>query len=156
MSSPDADPWGVGGLVALTDDLAFCGNPTPSQIASVKESGFASVVNMLVGDDARVAADKMSVENQGLKFSVLHNGRGLESITPEFQDRFNNVIDSLPKPVLVTCNTGSRSAACAFVYAAKKSGGKASDVITWGAEAAGKNYAHDAAFYFFLQNYLGK
>jgi len=158
MASPvlEADPWGVGGLVVLTDELAFCGNPLPSQIASSKEAGFGSVLNMLVNDPARVQQDREVVEKQGLRFEHLQNGRGLETITAEFQNKFNVLVDELPKPVLVTCNTGSRSAACAFVYLAKKIGGSSQDVLKWGQEAAGKNYAGDAVFYFFLQKYLAK
>jgi len=38
---------------------------------------------------------------------------------------------------------------------AKKLKGSSADVLKWGSEAANKNYAHEATFYFFLKEYLG-
>ena len=55
----------------------------------------------------RVKKDKQIVAAQKVKFVHIASTRGLDSIAnKEFQDSFNDIIDSLPKPVLVTCNSG--------------------------------------------------
>jgi hypothetical protein len=95
------------GPVVQLSSFMSSGNPSISQIDSVKEAGFGAVLNMMSGDAglfvllchavprlrsfhlARVHQDKTSIEKQGLKFAHLENGRGLDAVSnTEFQGKF--------------------------------------------------------------------
>jgi protein tyrosine phosphatase (PTP) superfamily phosphohydrolase (DUF442 family) len=46
----------------------------------------------------------------------------------DFARRFVTALDELPRPTLVTCRTGTRSSAVAYLYAALRAGASADEV----------------------------
>ena len=96
----------------LTADIAVAGQLDPAAMAEAAAAGFRSVVNNrpdFEGGPAQPtsAGIEAAARAAGLEYAWLPVSPSLQ--TPEQIARFAALLDSLPKPMLAFCRTGTRS-----------------------------------------------
>ena len=104
MSLPHLNP--------LSPDVSACAQIDESAMALLAQAGFKSVINNRPDheggpDQPTSAALERAAEAQGLAYAHLPVSPAYQS--PEEAARFRELLDSLPKPIVVFCRTGTRS-----------------------------------------------
>jgi hypothetical protein len=113
-----ADPAAFAREAGAASWLYMCGE----EWASMEGGMSYDDVRAAVGESVQIVADPPVVPDMELA------RKGVEAL------------DGLPRPTLVTCRTGPRSAALVYLYAGLRSGADADDVIAR-AEADGAPFA---------------
>ncbi len=117
----------------ITDALAIAGQLTLDEFHQLVEEGYRSVVNLRSLDEIDFLEDEQSIlEQLGIRY--LSNPITLENIHPDFVRTLIQQITELPKPVLLHCDSGTRSAILALLYIAMKQGMKAEQAFKKAAE----------------------
>jgi uncharacterized protein (TIGR01244 family) len=102
-------------------DVCVAPQLTPDAMAEVARAGFRSVVNNRPDfehgpDQPTNAAIEAAARAAGLEYRFLPVGSGYQ--TPEQIAAFAQLLDELPRPLLVFCRSGARSTNL-FVQAAR-------------------------------------
>ena len=106
-------------LQALTSDICVAPQLTPEAMAEAAAMGFKSVVNNRPDfehgpDQPTSAAIQAAAEAAGLQYRHLPVAGGYQS--PEEIAAFAQLLEELPRPLLVFCRSGARSTRL-FVHA---------------------------------------
>lgn len=128
---------------ALPASLRFNRAPIQDPAAYLKESGCSSWL-YLVGDEFASMPQGMSYEQ--VRAAAPHCAR-VVSDPPRVLDlalarQHVEALDALPRPTLVSCRSGPRASAVAYMYAGLQAGARHEDVI----EAAERDHAPFCAF----------
>ncbi|MDR7334455.1 TIGR01244 family sulfur transferase [Roseateles asaccharophilus] len=99
-------------LQALTPDICVAPQLTPEAMAEAAAAGFKSVVNNRPDfehgpDQPTSAAIQAAAEAAGLEYRHLPVAGGYQS--PEEIAAFAQLLEELPRPLLVFCRSGARS-----------------------------------------------
>jgi uncharacterized protein (TIGR01244 family) len=99
-------------LRALTPDVCVAPQLTPDAMAEAAAMGFKSVVNNRPdfehGPDQPTSAEiEAAARTAGLEYRFLPVASGYQS--PEEVAAFAQLMEELPRPVLVFCRSGARS-----------------------------------------------
>ena len=99
-------------LQALTPDICAAPQLTPEAMAEAAAMGFKSVVNNRPDfehgpDQPTSAAIQAAAEAAGLQYRHLPVAGGYQS--PEEIAAFAQLLEELPRPLLVFCRSGARS-----------------------------------------------
>lgn len=108
----------------ITDDLAIAGQLTPEEFQQLGEEGYRSIVNLRSPDETGFLFSEQSILEQ-LGIHYCNHPITLGDIHPDFIRTFIQQIAQLPQPVLLHCDSGTRSAVLALLYIAMKQGMKA-------------------------------
>jgi uncharacterized protein (TIGR01244 family) len=97
----------------IADDVCVAPQLTPPAMAEAARLGFRSVVNNRPdfehGPDQPTSADiEAAAKAAGLEYRFLPVQSGYQS--PEEIERFRALLAELPRPLLVFCRSGARSA----------------------------------------------
>lgn len=98
---------------ALTDDVCVAPQLGPEHMAAAAEAGFKSVVNNRPDfehgpDQPTHAAIEAAARAAGLEYRFLPVSGGWQS--PEQIAAMSALLDELPRPLLMFCRSGARSA----------------------------------------------
>ena len=96
----------------LTPDIAVAGQLDPAAMAEAAAAGFRSVINNRPDFEGgptqpTTASIEAAARAAGLSYAFLPVAPNIQ--TPEEIARFATLLETLPKPVLVFCRTGTRS-----------------------------------------------
>lgn len=99
-------------LQPLSADVTATSQLEPAAMALLAQAGFKSVINNRPdheggADQPTSATIEAAATAAGLSYRHLPVAPGYQS--PEEIARFRELIDALPKPILVFCRTGTRS-----------------------------------------------
>ena len=99
-------------LRPLSADVSATSQLEPAALALLAQAGFKSVINNRPdheggADQPTSAAIEAAAAAAGLIYAHLPVAPGYQS--PEEIARFRELLDALPKPMLVFCRTGTRS-----------------------------------------------
>ena len=99
-------------LRPLSADVSATSQLEPAAMALLAEAGFKSVINNRPdqeggADQPTSAAIEAAAAAAGLSYAHLPVAPGYQS--PEEIARFGELLDAMPKPMLVFCRTGTRS-----------------------------------------------
>ena len=99
-------------LQALSANVSATSQLEPAALALLAQAGFKSVINNRPdheggADQPTSAAIEAAAAAAGLIYAHLPVAPGYQS--PEEIARFRELLDALPKPMLVFCRTGTRS-----------------------------------------------
>ena len=99
-------------LRPLSADVSATSQLEPAAMALLAEAGFKSVINNRPdheggADQPTSAAIEAAATAAGLRYAHLPVAPGYQS--PEEIARFRELLDAMPKPMLVFCRTGTRS-----------------------------------------------
>jgi uncharacterized protein (TIGR01244 family) len=99
-------------LRPLSADVSATSQLEPAALALLAQAGFKSVINNRPdheggADQPTSAAIETAAAAAGLTYAHLPVAPGYQS--PEEIARFRELLDALPKPILVFCRTGTRS-----------------------------------------------
>jgi protein tyrosine phosphatase (PTP) superfamily phosphohydrolase (DUF442 family) len=127
----------------LPADLMFNNGKIEDPPAYAKQRGAKSWL-YIVGDEFATMPGGMSYEQ--VRQSVDHHARVISDpprvLNLDLARQHVQALDELPRPTLVSCRAGPRSAAVAYMYAGLKAGADPEDVI----KAAEKDGAPFCAF----------
>jgi uncharacterized protein (TIGR01244 family) len=96
----------------ITNDVAVAGQLAPGDVAQAAQNGFQSIVNNrpdLEGGPGQPTSASIAdaASDAGVAYAFLPVQSGFQS-TEEIA-RMRELLDTLPKPVLAFCRSGSRS-----------------------------------------------
>ncbi|HWD36237.1 MAG TPA: TIGR01244 family sulfur transferase [Casimicrobiaceae bacterium] len=96
----------------ITNDVAVAGQLAPGDVAQAAQNGFQSIVNNrpdLEGGPEQPTSASIAdaASDAGVAYAFLPVQSGFQS--PEEIARMRELLDTLPKPVLAFCRSGSRS-----------------------------------------------
>ncbi len=99
-------------LQPLSADVSASSQLEPAAMALLAQAGFKSVINNRPDheggtDQPTSAAIEAAAMAAGLRYAHLPVAPGYQS--PEEIARFRELLDAMPKPLLVFCRTGTRS-----------------------------------------------
>ncbi len=116
-------------FLALSETLITAGQPTEQQLATVKDSGYQTVVNLALGSAHNALADERStVESLGMRY--VHIPVEFDRPTPEDFDKFCNLMkENGDQPLLVHCAANFRVSAFIYLYRRIYLGWGADDAI---------------------------
>ena len=100
-------------LRQIADDVCVAGQLSPESMAEAARAGFRSVVNNRPDfehgpDQPTNAAIEAAARAAGLEYRFLPVAGGYQ--TPEQIEAFAELLRELPRPLLVFCRSGNRSA----------------------------------------------
>jgi uncharacterized protein (TIGR01244 family) len=105
----------------INDDLAIAGQITSEQLKQIAEAGYKSILNLRSPDEEGFQShDRFHSHLLGLQYVNLP----IEAtkINPQVALQAFEKINELPKPTLVHCDSGRRSAVIIFMYIATRQG----------------------------------
>jgi uncharacterized protein (TIGR01244 family) len=96
----------------ITNDVAVAAQLVPGDVAQAAQNGFQSIVNNrpdLEGGPSPPSSASIAeaASDAGLAYAFLPVQSGFQS--PDEIARMRELLDTLPKPVLAFCRSGSRS-----------------------------------------------
>lgn len=108
----------------ISPDVAVGSQPTVSELASLLNEGFRTIVNF------RTAGEEdqpMSPESEGEKaraegLEYLHFPVSMQAMSPELVDEFREQWHSLTKPIFAHCKSGKRAGALVMMHTAVEQG----------------------------------
>lgn len=114
----------------LPADLKFNRTAIADPSAYVKEVGVTSWL-YLIGEEFASMPDGMSYAE--VQDAVDHSARVISDppreLTLDLAEQHVAALDELPRPTLITCRTGPRASAVAYMYAGLKAGATPADVL---------------------------
>lgn len=102
------------GIHPIDEDVSVAGELSPEQLQQASEQGFKSVINLRMPKEKGFLADEQQVvESLGMQYA--HIPVNPSSLSGEVVAQVFEHIDQLPKPVLMHCSLGLRSAGMALL-----------------------------------------
>jgi protein tyrosine phosphatase (PTP) superfamily phosphohydrolase (DUF442 family) len=131
---------------ALPEDLSFNRGPIADPVAFAREAQASSWL-FLCGDEWAAMDEGMSYAQVQAAVPVSENIVSDPPVALDLDLARQHIaaLDRLPRPTLVTCRTGPRSAAVAYLYAGLRAGASADDVLA-AADAVGAPFAGVEAY----------
>lgn len=105
----------------INDDLAIAGQITLEQLKQIAQAGYKSVLNLRSPDETGFQSSEQ-IKPHLLGLEYVHLPIKIAEITPQSILQILQKIKELPKPTLVHCDSGMRSAIVIFIYIATKQG----------------------------------
>ncbi len=105
----------------INAELAIAGQPSLEELQQWAQSGYRSIVNLRSPDEIGFLGDQQQkAELLGLQY--LNLPTQLKAINPDFVLQAIPQIAALPTPVLLHCDSGTRSSIIALIKIAVKQG----------------------------------
>lgn len=105
----------------INDELAIAGQVTPEQLKLVSQAGFRSILNLRSAQENGFLSNEQQAAEL-LELAYSHLPTPAEVISLEMAVRVLDQLRKLPKPTLVHCDSGIRSAAMVMIYIATNQG----------------------------------
>lgn len=117
-------------FLPLSETLITAGQPTVQQLATVKDAGYQTVVNLALGSAHNALADERStVESLGMRY--VHIPVEFDRPAAEDFDRFCDLMkENGDQPLFVHCAANFRVSAFMYLYRQIYLGWSADDAIT--------------------------
>ncbi|MDB5352217.1 MAG: hypothetical protein JWN86_3464 [Planctomycetota bacterium] len=122
-------------LKTITPHLAVAGQPTESDLKTLRDQGYVGVINLRNdGEPEQPITTKEEGElAKKLGLEYLHYGVGGAPFSRDGVEAVYDFLDRHPsEKVLVHCRSGGRAQAILLLFEARKRGWSASDAITNG------------------------
>ncbi|MFQ3615564.1 MAG: sulfur transferase domain-containing protein [Cyanobacteriota bacterium] len=104
------------GIHPIDDAVAVAGELSPEQLQQASEQGFKSVINLRMPKEKGFLLDEPQiVESHGMQYA--HIPVNPSSLSSELVAQVSAQIDRLPKPILMHCSLGLRSAGIGLLRA---------------------------------------
>ncbi len=105
----------------ITDELAIAGQITVEQLKQLAQAGYKSVLNLRSPEEVGFqTSEQLNPHLSGLQYINLPIKN--TELNPQIALQVLEIINELPKPTLVHCDSGLRSAILIFIYIATKQG----------------------------------
>lgn len=124
----------VPGLRGLVDGNASAGQPSPDDWPRLRAAGVASVINLRPAAETPGWDEDAQVRAAGLAYRCLPVA-GAPDLGPDLVRSFDELLDTLPAPVLVHCASGNRVGALYALRAGWLNGAGAEQAIALGRAA---------------------
>lgn len=105
----------------INDELAIAGQITSEQLKQIAEAGYKSILNLRSPDEVGFqSSEQLNPQLLGLQYVNLPIKT--TEINPQVALQVFQKLNELPKPTLVHCDSGMRSATIIFMYIATRQG----------------------------------
>lgn len=105
----------------INDDLAVSGQIHTEELNQIIQAGYKSVLNLRSPDETGFqSSEQLCTQRLGLQYVNLPTKT--TEINPQVALQVLKKISELPKPTLVYCDNGMRSAIVIFIYIATQQG----------------------------------
>ncbi|MCS6812819.1 MAG: sulfur transferase domain-containing protein [Cyanobacteria bacterium] len=109
------------GIHRIDDEVSIAGELSPEQLQQASQQGFKSVVNLRMPKEKGFLPDESQiVESLGMQYA--HIPVNPSALSGALVAQISEQIDQLPKPVLMHCSLGLRSAGIALLRAGVNQG----------------------------------
>jgi uncharacterized protein (TIGR01244 family) len=105
----------------INDDLAIAGQITSEQLKQIAQAGYKSILNLRSPDEVGFQSSEQ-LNPQLLDLLYVNLPVKATEINPQIALQVFQKINELPKPTLVHCDNGMRSATIIFMYIATRQG----------------------------------
>lgn len=99
-------------ITQLSEDVAVCGQISPSDLEAIAEMGFKTIINNRpnheVGSDLAHTEIETKAKSLGLAVHYLPLDMG-QAPSQTLLEEFKQILDTAEKPVLAYCRSGNRS-----------------------------------------------
>ena len=130
----------------LPNDLTFNRGLVEDPASYAKETGSASWL-FLIGEEFKSMPGGISYDQ--VQAAVPHSANVISDppreLTEDLARQHVEALDALPRPTLITCRTGPRASAVAYMYAGLKQAANPDDVIA-AAERDNAPFATNASY----------
>ncbi len=105
----------------INQQLAISGQITPEQLQQLADDGYKSVLNLCFANESiSWTNEQQKTELLGLYYVNLPTK--IENLIHQTAKQVFQIIDELPKPLLIHCDNSKRSAAIVLLYISTKQG----------------------------------
>lgn len=105
----------------INDDLAVSGQINTEELKQIVQAGYKSILNLRSPDETGFqSSEQLCTQLLGLQYVNLPTKT--TEINPQVVLQILKKISELPKPTLVYCDSGMRSAMIIFIYIATQQG----------------------------------
>ncbi|MEA5579217.1 beta-lactamase hydrolase domain-containing protein [Anabaena sp. UHCC 0451] len=105
----------------INQELAISGQITPDQLQKLADDGYKSVLNLCFVDKQDFWQDEQE-KTQFLGLCYVNLPTKVEYLTHQSANYIFEIINELPKPLLIHCDNSKRSAAIVLLYISTKQG----------------------------------
>jgi uncharacterized protein (TIGR01244 family) len=105
----------------INQEITISGQITPEQLQKLADDGYKSVLNLCFADEqGSWKGEQEKTEFLGLCY--VNQPTKIENLTLQAANQVFQIINELPKPLLIHCNNSKRSAAIVLLYISTKQG----------------------------------
>jgi protein tyrosine phosphatase (PTP) superfamily phosphohydrolase (DUF442 family) len=115
-------------------DLLFGGQPTPAALRALRKAGYRTVLSTRGIGETRWD-EEGTVDSLGMAFVTIPMAHPVEAITDEEVDRFDALMRSGERPMVLHCSSGNRVAGLWAVWLAERRGVDPARALALGAKA---------------------
>jgi len=119
----------------LIDDLLFGPEPSNTTLERLRDEGYRTVISVQPTSE-QDWNEKQEVDRLGMRLITIPMPKPVLSISEEQIDRFDEAMESAPRPMLLHCSSGNRVAGLYAVWLATRKGVPAEEAVRSG-KAAG-------------------
>lgn len=105
----------------INDELAIAGQLTCDDLKQIALEGFQSVLNLRSPTEEGFLTDEQPLA-EVLGLAYMNAPLTADAIDDALANRVLQLIDYLPKPILIHCSSGMRAAAMALMHVATRQG----------------------------------
>lgn len=105
----------------INDELAIAGQITSEQLKQIAQEGFKSVLNLRSPDEEGFLSNEQE-QAKALGLYYINLPIKMDTINDEVATGVFQVINELPKSVLIHCSSARRAAALVLMYIAMRQG----------------------------------
>ncbi|MBD2665907.1 hypothetical protein B6N60_02686 [Richelia sinica FACHB-800] len=108
-------------LMKINQDLAITGQIDSEQLQQILDKGYKSILNLRFGDEIGIwEHEQEKIELLGINY--VNFPTKIEELNQQSALEVFNIINKLPKPVVIHCDNSLRSATLVLLYIATKQG----------------------------------
>ena len=128
----------------INDRVSVSGQILPSDVETIKQAGFVSIINNRPDDEApdQPAGAEIATAAKAAGLGYYEIPMGREGVTPDMVAATRHALDESGGPVFAFCRSGTRSTT---LWALSQAGTEPSDAIIDAAAGAGYDMSHLAA-----------
>ncbi|MFM2062874.1 MAG: hypothetical protein RLZZ507_2544 [Cyanobacteriota bacterium] len=105
----------------INQEITISGQITPEQLQKLADDGYKSVLNLCFADEQGSWKSEQE-ETEFLGLCYVNQPTKIENLTLQGASQVFQIINELPKPLLIHCNNSKRSAAIVLLYISTKQG----------------------------------
>ena len=120
----------------ITPELAIGGQPSVAELETLKSEGFRSIVNLRRADETspmNPEQEREAVEALGLKYE--HIPIQPQALHASQAEQFSNAIHTLPKPIFIHCQGGTRAGGMTMMHLGREAGWNGDQAFAEGEKA---------------------
>ena len=107
----------------INSEISIGAQPTANDLKQLKNEGFRSVINLRRSDEpSPLNPEQEAQEVRALGMDYQHIPVSPQNLSGDEADKFDEAMRSLPKPVFIHCQGGTRAGAFSLMHLGREKG----------------------------------